>query len=106
MTTKNTTEYLSTPTVPTLLFEPGSVHATPGAIETLAINDILALDLLSRHLCGDWGEVPQEDAKANQQALENGARILSSYTLADGARIWIITEADRSCTTFLLPEEY
>jgi hypothetical protein len=89
-----------------ILFKPGRVVATPGAMEAMEKNNILSLDLLSRHLCGDWGVVPREDAKANRDALKYGSRLLSSYTLTDGSRIWLITEADRSSTTLLLPEEY
>jgi|APLak6261659701_1056019.scaffolds.fasta_scaffold18529_2 hypothetical protein len=89
-----------------LLFNPGRVVATPGALQAMEDNHILSLDLLSRHLTGDFGELPEEDAAANQQALQDGSRLLSSYPLASGARIWLITEADRSITTFLLPEEY
>ncbi len=89
-----------------LLFEPGQVVATPGAIEAMQANRCMSLDLLVRHLSGDWGDVVKEDADANQSALEYGDRILSSYLLADGTKIWLITEADRSVTTFLLPEEY
>ncbi len=86
-----------------LLFEPGQVVATPGALEAMQANSCMSLDLLVRHLSGDWGA---GDADANRQALEHGDRILSSYPLADGTKIWLITEADRSVTTFLLPEEY
>ncbi|MDD2760526.1 MAG: hypothetical protein PHH11_09580 [Methylomonas sp.] len=89
-----------------LLFSPGQVVATPGAIALMNGNQIQSLSLLVRHLTGDWGAVPSEDAKANLEALKIGARILSSYPLEGGARIWIITAADRSSTTFLLPEEY
>ncbi len=89
-----------------LLFEPGQVVATPGALEAMQANNCMSLDLLMRHLAGDWGVVPKQDANANQSALEHGERILSSYPLADGTKIWLITEADRSVTTFLLPEEY
>ncbi|MGZ8918666.1 MAG: hypothetical protein ACXW0T_10620 [Methylobacter sp.] len=88
------------------LFNPGQVVATPGALDVMQTNNCLSLDLLMRHLTGDWGVIPQEDAQANQQAVENGLRILSSYPQPNGARIWVITEADRSSTTFLLPEEY
>ena len=105
MTPENNTENRTTST-PRILFSPGRVVATPGALQALAANNILSLDLLSRHLIGDFGEVPEEDAAANREALKDGSRILSSYPLADGARVWIITEADRSSTTFLLPEEY
>ena len=86
----------------TILFKPGQVVATPGALEAMESNNRQSLDLLTRHLSGDWGE----DAKTNQDALKNGDRILSGYPLEDGSRIWIITEWDRSVTTFLLPEEY
>lgn len=89
-----------------VLFSPGQVVTTPGALEAMAINQCLPLNLLHKHLTGDWGEVPPEDAEANREALQNGSRLLSSYPLENGARIWIITEADRSVTTLLLPEEY
>jgi hypothetical protein len=89
-----------------ILFKPGQVVATPGAIETMENNNCQSLDLLIRHLSGDWGEIPKEDVKANNEAIKNGDRILSGYPLEDGSRIWIITEWDRSVTTFLLPEEY
>ena len=61
---------------------------------------------LARHAGGDWGDVCPEDARANDQALREGMRLLSAYTLQDGTRVWIITEADRSSTCILLPEEY
>lgn len=89
-----------------MLFSPGQVVTTPGALEAMAVNQCLPLNLLHKHLTGDWGEVPPEDADANREALQDGSRILSSYPLENGARIWIITEADRSVTTLLLPEEY
>jgi hypothetical protein len=95
-----------TPSTPQVLFRPGRVVATPGALAALDINACPPLDLLKRHLTGDWGEVPPEDADANRQALIDGSRLLSSYTLANGTRIWLITEADRSVTTLLRPEEY
>ena len=108
MTTDNHDETLTTASASQaeILFKPGRVVATPGAMEAMEENNILSLDLLSRHLCGDWGVVPREDAQANLDALKYGSRVLSSYTLTDGRRIWLITEADRSATTFLLPEEY
>jgi hypothetical protein len=63
------------------------------------------LTLLVRHQAGDWGTVCQEDAQANEDALVHGERLLSSYPLSNGTKVWIITEADRSATTILLPEE-
>jgi hypothetical protein len=64
------------------------------------------LDLLSRHRRGDWGDVDTEDWTANDQAMIHGERVLSAYTLKDGVRVWVITEADRAATTILLPDEY
>ena len=64
------------------------------------------LDFLFRHLDGDWGELSPEDIRENELSLQYGWRLLSAYTLSTGVRVWVITEADRSVTTFLLPEEY
>lgn len=61
---------------------------------------------LSRYIYGDWGNVCDEDARANDAAVKNGERILGSYKSTDGIKFWIITEADRSYTTILLPEDY
>jgi len=61
---------------------------------------------LTRHANGDWGELDEHDLKANEYGLEHGLRLLSAYTLSSGVRIWVITEADRSSTTILLPSEY
>jgi hypothetical protein len=85
--------------------------ATVGALEALAVVQKDALQdvtahYLRRHVAGDWGEVDAEDRETNDWSLENEARLLSAYTLSSGVRIWIITEADRSVTTLLLPEEY
>jgi len=84
-------------------FSPGNVYATPGALTTLSAED--SRKLLKRHLSGDWGDLDHEDKRANETALQTGARLLSAYQVND-QRIWIITEADRSSTTMLLPEEY
>lgn len=91
-------------TVP--LFRLGQIVATPGALELLERAAVNGHDLLLRHQCGDWGSVPPEDGDANRDAVLNGCRILSSYFLTDDERVWIITEADRSVTTMLLPDEY
>ena len=88
------------------LFLLGQVVATPGALEAMDQYAINALDLIQRHQFGDWGNVPPEDAEENMRSVENGWRILSSYPISDDQTIWIITEADRSVTTLLLPEEY
>jgi len=88
------------------LFTLGQVVSTPGALDLLDRTCANAFDLLLRHQQGDWGTVPPEDAEENWHAIETGCRILSSYFLNETERIWIITEADRSVTTLLLPEEY
>ena len=87
-------------------FEPGQIVATPGALEAFRASGDDPLAYLVRHLAGDWGDVNADDRRENELSLQNGWRILSSYRLKDGTRIWIITEANRSVTTFLLPEEY
>ena len=61
---------------------------------------------LARHLCGDWGELDAEDKRLNDEAVQDGSRILSSYTASTGTNLWVITDTDRSATTILLPEEY
>ena len=88
------------------LFSLGQVVATPGALAALEEAGEEPVTYLARHLAGDWGEVCEEDAKENEFSVENGFRILSAYTISTGVKIWIITEADRSATTILLPEEY
>jgi hypothetical protein len=88
------------------LFDLGQLVATPGALAALEKTGQNAMELLSRHVRGDWGELPQEDKAENQFSLENGFRLLSSYRTSAGDKIWVITEADRSVTTLLLPEEY
>ena len=64
------------------------------------------MSLLASHASGDWGEVDDHDRRANDHALRRGMRLLSVYTTASGERVWIITEADRSSTCLLLPEDY
>ena len=64
------------------------------------------MEFLQRHAAGDWGEVDAHDKAENEYSLQQGFRLLAAYRLADGTKIWIITEADRSATTLLLPEEY
>ena len=87
-------------------FALGQVLATPGAIEALEQSQVRAGDLLYRHVTGDWGDLCEEDKQQNERSLRIGARIFSSYLLPTGEKIWVITEADRSATTFLLPIEY
>ena len=94
------------PATKTARFSLGQVVATPGALEALEEAAVVPAALLGRHLVGDWGEVPPEDAAENELSVKQGFRILSAYTLPTGVKVWIITEADRSATTLLLPSEY
>jgi hypothetical protein len=84
----------------------GRTVATPGALAALYAAGENGLAYLRRHASGDWGDVPEEDAEENERALQRGYRILSAYQLQDGTKLWVITEADRSSTCILLPEEY
>jgi hypothetical protein len=92
-------------------FALGRTLATPGALSAIreAYGDrsrMMLSELLHRHQCGDWGMVCHSDAAANDRALVEGTRLISAYLLPDDTRVWVITEADRSATTLLLPEEY
>ena len=87
-------------------FSLGRIVATPGLLEILEQSKESPAVFLDRHIGGDWGDVDDEDKQANDQALIDGARLLSAYHLNDGTKIWIITEADRSSTTVLLPDDY
>lgn len=93
-------------TAPRARFSPGDIYITPGAIEALGESDDGAREFLVRHLGGDWGEVGAQDWAQNEFALSRELRILSAYRTGNGTRLWLITEADRSSTTILLPEEY
>jgi hypothetical protein len=84
----------------------GQLVATPGALKVLSQTNQEATEFLSRHQHGDWGDLTEDDKTENEFSVLNNLRILSAYTLATGVKIWIITEADRSVTTILLPEEY
>ena len=95
------------------LFELGGFAATPNALVTLMLHGADPWDLLERHQSGDWGQLSEEDKEANREALADGGRLMSVYPLADeiladgkAPVVWMITEADRSVTTMLLPEEY
>lgn len=88
------------------LFPLGQVVATPNALDALDRAAINGMDLIRRHQHADWGNVPPADAEENDRSVTNGWRILSSYALNDDQNLWIITEADRSATTLLLPEDY
>lgn len=87
-------------------FTLGKCVATPGAIQALMSAGQTPFEFLSRHVRGDWGEIPPEDWEENEFSLTRELRILSAYRTRTGERLWVITEADRSLTTLLLPEEY
>lgn len=108
------------------LFQLGRLVATPGAIELMTLTETSPLELAAMHVSGDWGECDPQDAQTNNEAVRSGGRVMSVYRLPliskaaeldetgkseasqalEDDRIWVITEADRSVTTFLLPEEY
>ena len=89
------------------LFTLGQVVATPGALKAIEASGDSLSSYLSRHIAGDWGEIDEHDWKENQLSLQQGFRLMSVYTLnITGVKIWVITEADRSSTCVLLPEEY
>lgn len=87
-------------------FPLGQIAATPGALEAMTNSGQRPDFFLARHQTGDWGEVDTEDWQANDQALIHGDRLLSAYRTLRGVKLWIITEANRSATTIILPEEY
>jgi hypothetical protein len=89
-----------------MLFPLGRVVATPGALRALEKAEQQPAEFLDRHANGDWGEVTEEDKRENEFSVQHGFRILSSYTTTADDRIWVLTEADRSATIILLPEEY
>jgi hypothetical protein len=86
-------------------FHLGQVVSTPAVLEHFRENDLIPLEYITRHAAGDWGEVDAEDRAANDAAVRHKDRLLSAYTV-EGRKFWIITEADRSTTTLLFPEEY
>ena len=93
-------------------FSLGQILATPGVLAACSPEHLLKC--LRRHTSGDWGAIDKEDRAANDEAVVNGSRLLSAYPIDTakpckgygGNCLWIITEADRSVTTFLLPDEY
>lgn len=89
-------------------FRSGRLMATPAARATLQEHGISLLSLVARHVSGDFGHISFADSQANEQAIELGGRILSSYPVVLGSdlRVWVITEADRSSTCVLMPDDY
>ncbi len=89
---------------PVVILDYGLVRLTPSALDRLDQEDIT--QALSRHIVGDWGEVDLEEWQSNDKSLRSGFRILSAYVDRNSQKFWIVTEADRSTTTIMLPEEY
>ena len=110
----------SSPSRPFARFSPGQIVATPGALDLLERHHVSPQTILRRHLAGDWGALCSDDVAANEAALKNGSRLLSSYEIAPGIIVWIISDAEsdvdeagntlvpakRLCTTILRPEDY
>ena len=99
--------------LPAARFALGSLVATPGALRVLQQFGVDPLSLFARHVSGDFGELDAHDLRANEEAIACGFRVFSAYTLSrdlgskpESTRIWCITEADRSVTTLLRPEDY
>ena len=92
-------------------FPLGHVVATPGALDLVRTHGLDVIALVHRHASGDWGDVSEHDAQANDRSVSGdgtspgGTRVLSAYETR-GGKLWIITEADRSATTVLLPSDY
>ncbi|HVI04659.1 MAG TPA: hypothetical protein VM711_01015, partial [Sphingomicrobium sp.] len=88
------------------LFPLGQIVASPGALEVLEASHQSPAEFLTRHARGDWGDLSADDIVENEFSLKNGFRLLSSYLTTSGEKLWVITEADRTLTTVLLPDEY
>jgi hypothetical protein len=95
---------MSDETLPIAKFRLGHIVSTPNALSQLSQEDILIA--IQRHQSGDWGDLDTTDKAANDRALVERTRILSVYRSAAGLKFWIITEASRTATTILLPEDY
>jgi len=87
-------------------FTLGATFITPAAQDMLMSAGQTAIEFLRRHVSGDWSGLSERDAQQNERSLHEGLRILSAYRTSNGEKLWIITEADRSSTTILLPSEY
>ena len=88
-----------------MIFDLGSIVATPSCLRHCLKNNVDPMHLIQRHAAGDWGDLGVEDKTANSHAIEHGLRVFSSYLVGTG-KVWCITEADRSSTCLLLPTEY
>jgi hypothetical protein len=106
MQANTTTTDTANTTVSTARFPLGQTVITRGALDALNEARQSALEFFLRHQSGDWGEVCDEDKRENEFSLAHGFRLLSAYRTKAGAKLWALTEADRSATTILLPSEY
>jgi hypothetical protein len=95
---------MNTTAWPIAKFRLGKIVSTPNALNQLTQDDILLA--IQRHQAGDWGDVDEDDRKENELSLERGLRLFSVYHAVSGVKFWLITEADRSVTTVLMPEDY
>jgi hypothetical protein len=95
---------MTTPALPIAKFRLGKIVSTPNALDRLTQEEILMG--IQRHQAGDWGNVDTHGHAANERALIEGTRLWSVYHASNGVKFWLITEADRSHTTVLLPEDY
>jgi len=89
-----------------VLFDLGELAITPNALASIIAAGKLPDLFIARHTAGDWSEMAEEDQSNNRNAIKRGSRIFSSYQVSPGVRVWVVTEADRSVTTILLPLEY
>jgi hypothetical protein len=89
-----------------MILELGMIVITPGALRLLESRGKTPLEYLQRHIVGDWGNLGSEDREANDYSAGHELRVLSAYRIDRDTKIWVITEADRSNTTILLPDEY
>jgi hypothetical protein len=95
---------MTTTAVSIAKFRLGRIVSTPNALDRLTQEDILLA--IGRHQAGDWGDVSEDDRAANERALVEGTRLWSAYHAGNGVKFWLITEADRSVTSVLMPEDY
>ncbi|SCZ40025.1 MULTISPECIES: hypothetical protein [unclassified Pseudomonas] len=86
--------------------EHGALVMTPGVDALMKTKRLDPFHYFGRHILGDWGDICDEDRQLNEDALQSGYRLMSAYDVEPGLRLWVITEADRTVTTILLPEEY
>ena len=95
---------MSAKQLPVAVFRLGRIVATPNALAKLTQDEVFTA--IQRHQAGDWGDVDEQDRQENERSLQEGFRLLSVYHSAAGTKFWLITEADRSVTTVLMPEDY